>query len=43
MDHEDGLFLSISHKPLVSSLKDSKQQAIPENESLLSRDHTTSL
>jgi hypothetical protein len=25
MDHEDGLFLSISHKPLISSLKDSGQ------------------
>jgi len=25
IDHEGGLFLSISHKPLVSSLKDSRQ------------------
>lgn len=25
IDHEDGLFLSISHKPLVNSLKDSRQ------------------
>jgi len=27
MDHEDGLFLSIPHKLLVNSLKDSRQQA----------------
>jgi hypothetical protein len=40
MDHEDRVFLSILHKPLVNSMKDSRQQAISENESLLSPPHS---